>query len=89
MRIDRRLWPRDCGLIDDPSQSSVIESDHLVHAAAEHHRRRQVEYSVAHVPPRPLNGISLGSRSRALAAHVEPTLVLESVAKWIVPESLG
>ena len=29
--------------------------------------------SVAHVPPRPLNGIPLGSRSRALAAHVEPT----------------
>lgn len=32
MRIDRRLWPRDGGLIDDPSQSSVIESDHLDHA---------------------------------------------------------
>jgi hypothetical protein len=66
------LWPRDCGLIDDPSQSSVMESDHLV--------QRQntivvakLNNSVAHVPPQPLNGIPLGSRSRALAAHVEPT----------------
>jgi hypothetical protein len=29
--------------------------------------------NVAHVPPRPLNDIPLGSRSRALATHVEPT----------------